>query len=156
MTLRVRRVVTGHDAERRAVVTRDEILPITTRRPGQEGCVVWAVERVPADNDDPGDGATRATGATIRSGAVFRVVRYEGGTAGQMHRTRSLDYAVILSGSIVLALDNGAEVTLEAGDVLVQRGTNHNWVNRSSEPCTIAFVLLEALADASLAEGAMS
>lgn len=150
MTLRVRRVVTGHDAERRAIVTRDEILPITTRRPGQQGCVVWAVDRVPADNDEPADGATRATESTIENGAVFRVVRYDGGTAGRMHRTRSLDYAVILSGRIVLVLDNGAEVTLDVGDVLVQRGTNHSWVNRGSEPCTIAFVLVDALAGSSL------
>jgi quercetin dioxygenase-like cupin family protein len=156
MSLRVRRVVTGHDPQRRAIVTRDEILPVSTRRPGQEACVVWATDRVPADNDDPADAAGKATGSTTPNGAVFRVVRYEGGMAGRMHRTRSMDYAVILSGSIVLELDEGAEVTLHAGDVLVQRGTNHNWVNRGSEPCTIAFVLIDALAGTSQVEGTSS
>lgn len=144
MTLRVRRVVTGHDEQRKAVVVSDDTLPITTKRPGQEGCVVWAVERIPADNVDPIDGANRASGTTLANGAVFRVVRYEPGRAGRMHRTRSMDYGVVLSGNIVLQLDEGAEVELHAGDVLVQRGTIHNWINRSSEPCTIAFVLIDA------------
>ena len=62
-----------------------------------------------------------------------------------MHRTNSLDYAVILSGSIVMELDDGAEVSLRSGDVLVQRGTVHNWINRGTEPCAIAFVLIDAL-----------
>ena len=74
-------------------------------------------------------------------------MRYEAGTSGRMHRTQSMDCAVILNGSIVLELDDGAEVTLGAGDVLVQRGTIHNWINRGTEPCTIAFVLLDARAD---------
>jgi quercetin dioxygenase-like cupin family protein len=145
MDLHVRRVVTGHDAQRKAVVTSDETLSVTIRRPGQQGCVVWATDRIPVDNLDPGDGSRKSQTA-MPSGAVFRVVRYEAGSTGRMHRTNSLDYAVILSGSIVLELDDGAEVALRAGDVLVQRGTVHNWINRGTEPCTIAFVLVDALA----------
>jgi quercetin dioxygenase-like cupin family protein len=145
MTLRVRRVVTGHDEQRKAVVISDGTLPITTRRPGQEGCVVWAADRIPVDNLDPIDGAHHASGTTIDNGAMFRVVRYEPGRAGRMHRTRSMDYAVILSGSIVLQLDEGVEVELHVGDVLVQRGTIHNWINRGAAPCTIAFVLIDAV-----------
>jgi quercetin dioxygenase-like cupin family protein len=146
MTLRVRRVVTGHDSGGKAVVTADGVLPIATRRPGQSGCNVWAVDKVPVNLGEP-DHASEASGSTIQNGAVFRVVRYEAGTSGRMHRTRSMDYGVVLSGSIGLELDEGAEVTLGAGDVLVQRGTIHNWINRGTEPCTIAFVLLDANAD---------
>jgi quercetin dioxygenase-like cupin family protein len=62
-----------------------------------------------------------------------------------MHRTRTLDYGVVISGSLVLELDDGIEVTLNAGDVLVQRGTIHNWINRSDAPCTVAFILIDAL-----------
>jgi Cupin domain len=145
MNLRVRRVVTGHDLQHKAVVTSDETLPVTTRRPGQEGCVVWGLDRIPADNLDPADGSRKVVSTTLSNGVVFRVMRYEAGTAGRMHRTNSMDCAVILSGSIVLELDDGAEVTLHVGDVLVQRGTMHNWVNRGTEPCTIAFVLIDAL-----------
>jgi len=60
-----------------------------------------------------------------------------------MHRTRTLDYAIVLSGEIWAVLDEG-EVLLRAGDCLVQRGTNHAWSNRSDVPCTIAFVLVAA------------
>jgi quercetin dioxygenase-like cupin family protein len=141
MSLTVRRVVTGHDAQGRAIVTADDTLPVTSRRPGQEGCVVWA-SGVPADNLDPADGALPPTGTAAPSGALFRVVRYEAGLSGRMHRTQSLDYGVVLSGSIVLELDDGAAVTLAAGDVLVQRGVIHNWINRGDEACTIAFVLI--------------
>jgi quercetin dioxygenase-like cupin family protein len=145
VTLRVRRVVTGHDSERRAIVISDQNLGITTRRPGQEGCVVWATERIPADNLGQVEEAQKTVGTTVPDGAVFRVLRYEPGTAGSMHRTDSVDYGVVLNGRIVLQLDGGAEVTLETGDVLVQRGTAHSWINRDDAPCTIAFVLLAAL-----------
>lgn len=60
-----------------------------------------------------------------------------------MHRTKSIDYAVIVSGEIDMQLDD-TEVHLKAGDVLVQRGTIHGWVNRGTEPCVVAFVLIGA------------
>jgi quercetin dioxygenase-like cupin family protein len=106
---------------------------------------VWATNRIPADNLDPVDGAQRAAGTTLPAGAVFRVMSYAPGTTGRMHRTESMDYGVVLSGRIVLQLESGDEVTLGTGDVLVQRGTAHNWVNNDAEPCTIAFMLLAAL-----------
>jgi quercetin dioxygenase-like cupin family protein len=74
---------------------------------------------------------------------VFRVVRFEPGVAPLIHRTSSIDYAVVLAGEIDMELDT-ATVTLHAGDVLVQRGTIHNWVNRGAAPCVIAFVLIDA------------
>jgi hypothetical protein len=143
MELRVRRVVTGHDAQRRAVIVSDATLPITIRRPGQQGCVVWVAAGVPENNLDAIDGAQRASAAVL-PGIVFRVIRYEVGMSGRMHRTQSADYGVVLSGCIVLQLDEGVEVTLHAGDTVVQRGTIHNWINRGVEPCTIAFVLVDA------------
>src|SRR6195256_4178161 len=60
-----------------------------------------------------------------------------------LHRTKSIDYAVVISGEIDMLLDD-SEVHLKAGDVLVERGTNHAWVNRGSENCRIAFVLIDA------------
>jgi quercetin dioxygenase-like cupin family protein len=61
-----------------------------------------------------------------------------------VHRTDSIDYAVVLSGEIDMELEKGTEVHLEAGDVLVQRGTVHCWVNRGKVPCVMAFVLVDA------------
>ncbi len=60
------------------------------------------------------------------------------------HRTDSIDYAVVISGTIDMELDDGVVAKLKAGDVLVQRGTIHNWVNRGTEDCVIAFVLISA------------
>ena len=60
-----------------------------------------------------------------------------------MHRTRSVDYAIVMQGEIDMLLDEG-EIHLKAGDVLIQQGTNHAWVNRGPEPCRIAFVLIDA------------
>ena len=143
--LRVRRVVTGHDAQGRAVVTADAVLEVGVRRPGQQGCVVWATDQVPADNLDPEDGARKTDAARLENGATFRVVRYEPGAGGRMHRTQTTDYGVVLSGAVVLELDDGVEVELKAGEVLVQRGTIHRWSNRGPEPCTVAFVVIDAL-----------
>jgi quercetin dioxygenase-like cupin family protein len=74
---------------------------------------------------------------------VFRVVSFGPGVAPRNHRTDSIDYATVISGEIDMVLD-GEAVRLKAGDVLVQRGTIHNWVNKGTEPCVIAFVLVTA------------
>jgi quercetin dioxygenase-like cupin family protein len=71
-------------------------------------------------------------------------VRYQPGVAARNHRTDSIDYAVVIAGAIEMELDDGVVVKLKAGDVLVQRGTIHNWVNRGTEDCAVAFVLISA------------
>jgi quercetin dioxygenase-like cupin family protein len=144
MTLSIRRVVTGHDARGRAVVAIDEICSnIISRRPNHASCVVWSTGDFPADNADDLDGASREVATTDPGGTVFRIVEYRPGVAARNHRTESLDYALVLSGEIDMELE-GAVVHLRAGDVLVQRGTVHNWVNRGTQPCVIAFVLVAA------------
>jgi quercetin dioxygenase-like cupin family protein len=60
-----------------------------------------------------------------------------------MHRTKSVDYAIVLSGEIWALMDAG-ETKMQAGDILIQRGTNHAWSNRSSRPCLVAFILIDA------------
>ena len=59
-----------------------------------------------------------------------------------MHKTRSVDYAIVIAGEIVAILDR-EETVMRAGDILVQRGTNHAWANRSDAPCRIAFILID-------------
>ncbi|RAI43052.1 cupin domain-containing protein [Rhodoplanes roseus] len=145
MGLTIRRVVTGHDPNGRAVVVADTVAEnIARKRAGYESCVVWSTTTFPADNADPTDGATRDVATSVSDGTVFRVVRYEPGVAPRVHRTESLDYAVVVSGEIDMELDDDVTVHLRAGDVLVQRGTVHNWVNRGTEACVIAFVLVGA------------
>lgn len=145
MDLKVRRIVTGHDAAGKAVVTYDEISDnVVSRRPGQSAAVLWTTDRFPSDNSEDFDAAKREVATTHPSGTVFRVVEYQPGVSARIHRTDSVDYAVVVSGSIDMELEDGREVHLEAGDALVQRGTVHNWVNRGTEPCRIFFVLVAA------------
>ncbi len=144
MSLQIRRVVTGHDSTGRAIVLYDEIgKEVTSSRPGATACVVWTTEGWPVSNDGAADEATRKTGTTLENGTVFRIVRFDPGVSARNHRTDSIDYAVVMSGEIDMDID-GAVVHLKAGDVLVQRGTIHNWINRGNEPCMIAFSLIAA------------
>ncbi len=142
--LRVRRVVTGHHADGRSYAAIDEIPDnINSRREGMQAVVVWSTGESPADNTDPADGAARTLATSDDNGTVFRIVKYDPGVAPRNHRTQSLDYAVIMSGEITMRLDEG-EVLLRQGDVLVQRGTIHDWVNNGSVPCVVAFILCAA------------
>lgn len=144
MTLDIRRVVTGHDAQGRAVVLFDgPCRRADSRRPGHAARVVWTTDNSPADNTGEADAAEGDVAASIANGSVFRIIEYAPGVAPRRHRTGTIDYAVVLSGEIDMRLDD-AEVHLRAGDVVVQRGTIHDWINRGAEPCVIAFVLIAA------------
>jgi pimeloyl-ACP methyl ester carboxylesterase/quercetin dioxygenase-like cupin family protein len=143
--LQMRRVVTGHNAEGHAKVEIDEIAGnVISNRPGASSCVVWSTKGFPVDNDGFVDATGSLLKTTVDNGTVFRIVRYEPGVSPRNHRTDSIDYAVVMSGTIEMELDDGVVVNLKAGDVLVQRGTIHNWVNRGPEACVIAFVLIAA------------
>ena len=144
MPLKIRRVVTGHEDEGKAVVRFDEVCQhVRSSREGHHSCVIWSTGSFPTDNSGQDDGALRATGSTDPNGTVFRIVQYDPGVAPRDHRTDSIDYAVVISGEIDMEIGESI-VHLKEGDVLVQRGTLHNWINRGSEPCVIAFVLVAA------------
>ncbi|MBI3705289.1 MAG: cupin domain-containing protein [Rhizobiales bacterium] len=145
MSLQIRRVVTGHSADGRAKVEVDEIAQnVISNRPGASSCVVWSTKGFPVDNDGFNDPTSADFKTTVEGGTVFRIVRYAPGVAPRNHRTDSIDYAVVIAGEIEMQLDDNVVVKLKAGDLLVQRGTIHNWVNRGSEACVIAFVLISA------------
>jgi mannose-6-phosphate isomerase-like protein (cupin superfamily) len=135
--------------------------------------LLWVTDSTPARLREEGDARNREIGiAPPPSGTIFRVVEFgpekdiqaddqtrrqiiermglapEGPSLGKprdpgMHRTRTVDYALVLSGEIDMLLDD-SEVHLNAGDAVIQRGTNHAWVNRGSQPCKVAFVLIDA------------
>jgi quercetin dioxygenase-like cupin family protein len=144
MALRVRRVVTGHDAKGRAIVKDDKVLESAVQiRPGATWVNLWTTEGT-IDNNDESDGALRKVATSHDDGTVFRIVHYEPGVARRNHRTDSLDYGILLSGELDMELDDGVVVHLKAGDIVVQRGTIHNWANNSNAPAVMAFVLLAA------------
>jgi quercetin dioxygenase-like cupin family protein len=144
MALQIRRVVTGHDPSGRADVKIDEVARnLVSSRPGATACVVWTTEGFPVDNTGEEDAGLCKTGTTLDNGTVFRILELAPGVTPRNHRTDSIDYAVVMSGEVDMELDD-TKVHLKAGDVLVQRGTIHNWVNHRTEPCVIAFVLIAA------------
>jgi quercetin dioxygenase-like cupin family protein len=144
MSLNIRRVVTGHDDQGRAKVLIDETVKnVAAQRPGALYSVIWSTEGFPVNNDGDDDPSGKKIGTTVSSGTVFRVVSFGPGVAPRNHRTDSIDYAVVMSGEIDMELDVG-HAHLKAGDVLVQRGTIHNWVNKGTDPCVIAFTLVSA------------
>src|SRR5215472_11186261 len=164
-----RRVVTGHDANGKAVVLFDDT--ITAKQRGANGVTLfWVTSEFPVDAAGATDGAQTPVGVPPpRDGTVFRVVDFaaasphaaavdhieilramgiDPATQGytrhdNTHRTRTIDYAIVLDGEIDMLLDD-SEIHVRAGDVLVQQATNHAWVNNGTKPCRIAFILIDA------------
>ena len=144
MALNVRRVITGHDASGKAVVTIDEVAKnVTSGRPGASAVNIWTTEGFPVNNDGADDEGQRKVATTLANGTIFRIIEFAPGLAARNHRTDSIDYIVVMAGEIDMELD-GSTVHLKAGDVMVQRGTIHNWVNRGTAPCVLTVVLIDA------------
>jgi quercetin dioxygenase-like cupin family protein len=141
----VQRVVTGHDADGRAVFKSEDVTPTKMVPSGDAAfLLIWTTETVPADNNDETDGRERDAGLTLNQGSVIRVVDMLPGKQSPMHRTNIIDYGIVLSGEIELELDDQRKRTLRQGGVIIQRGTNHLWRNTTDKPCRIAFILIEA------------
>lgn len=142
----VRRVVTGHDAEGRAVFRSDERFEPRVIPSGDAAmALIWTTASVPADNNDETDGRDREAGTTLHNGSVIRIVDMLPGGQSPMHRTNSIDYGIVLAGQVELELDDGATRLLGPGDIVVQRGTIHLWRNpTATEACRLAFILIEA------------
>jgi mannose-6-phosphate isomerase-like protein (cupin superfamily) len=169
----IRRVVTGHDDTGKAIIEMDGMAPNMKVRPGAGfvSTLVWVTDETPARMDLRADRADRVMGVPPPpNGSVLRVVDFppvtpevealdqqtllnsmgadhhahDGAKARHpyMHRTKSIDYAIVMEGEIDMLMDD-SEVHLKAGDILIQQGTNHAWVNRSQAMCRIAFVLID-------------
>jgi quercetin dioxygenase-like cupin family protein len=151
MALEVRRIVTGHDRNGKAIVKTDEKIPGTQRRGAHiTGVEVWSADGMPVDVSDAAEPAQRR-GHVVRhnyvgsgQGNVIRVVSFAPGGPPFMHRTETLDYGILLSGECDLVLDSGEVAHMKQGDICVQRGTMHAWKATGSEPAVIAFVLIDA------------
>lgn len=142
----IRRVVTGHDAQGKAIVKIDEVCThFKEGRPNGFLCNIWTTDTQPADNNGQADNGMREGKFTmLDNGTVFRILDFQPGVQKRVHRTDSVDYIVVMSGEIDMELEAGQEVHLKAGDVMVQRGTVHNWINRGTESCVMAVILVHA------------
>lgn len=151
--LRVRRIVTGHDDQGHAIVAADEEIEGTGLAEDRERAdgvffQLWATHENPVDNSDAALERQRAGSATTiigsGHGTVLRIGVLGPGLRSPMHRTESVDYGICLQGECEMELDGDEVVTVRAGDVVVQRGTNHVWHNRSDQPCKFAWILIDA------------
>jgi quercetin dioxygenase-like cupin family protein len=158
---RFRRIVTGVNGRGQSVILSDGLSPHVMPFMGIPNFAVtdfWKAS-TPAENGEAT--SNDPCGVPIKivppaGGSVFRVTQFPpekewmqpaaGARHPHMHRTRTLDYAIVLFGEIWVVMDEG-ETKLVAGDVLIQRGTNHAWANRSESPCIVAFIMLDALAE---------
>lgn len=171
MAKAVRRLVTGHHADGRSTVLLDGTAPnVRQRKAGNASTLLWVTDEAPAKTSHA-DRAEREIGVPPpQRGTIFRIAEFPAGVGGEVrdnetllrdfgigadvrrgqaprhpaiHRTRSVDYVVVLEGEIDLLLDD-RDVRLKAGDVVVQQGTNHAWINRGAATCRLAMVFVDA------------
>ncbi len=173
MIWRVRRVVTGHDADGKSIIARDGIAPNMKEMPSFPGLALtdlWETKGAPASNAGDADAAERPVHLEPpKNGTIVRIVEFppdstrphsSDGREGfkaigaghaqdkhssdpMMHRTGTVDYIIVLKDEIYAVMEKG-ETLLKAGDVLIQRGTMHSWSVRSNEPCIVAAILVNA------------
>jgi mannose-6-phosphate isomerase-like protein (cupin superfamily) len=173
MIWRVRRVLTGHDSEGKSTFIADGLAPNVKEMASMPGLALtdlWETTGAPADNDGHADAATRPVRLEPpKNGTILRIVEFPPDSAWRqnadareafksigaghapdkksadpmMHRTSTVDYIIVLKGEIHAVMEQG-ETLLRAGDILVQRGTNHSWSVRGNEPCIVAAVLVNA------------
>src|SRR5580698_1575617 len=127
-----RRVVTGHDQAGKSVFLSDGPPPVSRTAPdGASFHELWSTSAAPAQlsatEPDPATGPV--TVPPPAHGTKIRVNSFPPGLVSPVHRTQSVDYGIVIDGEMVLVLDDGAETSLRAGDVVIQRGTCHRWEN---------------------------
>lgn len=179
-----RRIVTGHDADGKAVIVSDATPERTYMIGGPNGAKffeVWNTEQTPAViNNGAFDLETALVLGPPKGGTRIRVIDFPpegdeirnltkeeaakhfktmsdehassaGDTAPHplMHRTQTVDYGIVLEGELTMILDR-AETIVKAGDIVIQRGTNHAWANRTNKPCRVAFILIDGQFDETL------
>ncbi|GGC84738.1 cupin [Tersicoccus solisilvae] len=146
-----RRIVTGHDEHGTSLIVSDGPVPVTQELPGDGVAFheIWLTGETPAPihagPEDPTAGSVTVPppthGTRIRINEFLPGHLDERGLQSPVHRTESIDYGVVLDGEITLILDD-SEVTARAGDIVIQRGTDHAWANRGNTTARVAFILV--------------
>ena len=172
--IKQRRIVTGHNAKGKSIISFDDHGTNVTHIPSWEGLYVtelWVTSESPIENRGDKDRALRPMKHDPdKHGTIFRLVEIppeskttfnakgifsELGSSNKpsesdsarhptMHKTNSVDYLVVISGEMIMQMEEG-ETLLKQGDCIVQRGTNHAWINKTDKPCLIAAILIDAI-----------
>jgi quercetin dioxygenase-like cupin family protein len=143
-----RRIVTTHGANGKSVILVDGYATNHKFQTDRiSSTLMWSTDASPTriyGNED--EGARILGSAPPINGSRFTMMEFlPGNEVHGLHRTDTVDYVICISGEIDMVLDDSESVTLRAGDVVIQRGTDHAWVNRGQGPCRLAVVLLDAL-----------
>ncbi|RDW92348.1 hypothetical protein BP5796_01742 [Coleophoma crateriformis] len=139
-----RAIFTGHNSDGISHYTSDSILQaVQPFGPDSSAfTTIHSSTTVPVSNTAALPVATNALPRCAPTGVLFCTTDFPPNYSAPMHRTQSVDYAIVMSGEICCRLDGGEEKTIKAGEVIVQRGTNHEWINRGEVPCRIVFVMV--------------
>jgi quercetin dioxygenase-like cupin family protein len=138
--------VTGHDADGRSVVISDAPAPASRSLPDATFHEIWNTAEMPASVRpiEPREPTERPlVTPPDPNGTIIRVVDLMPGSISPIHRTETIDYGIVLQGEVQLVLDDGSETPLRPGDVVIQRGTDHAWANRTAHPSRMVFVLVD-------------
>jgi quercetin dioxygenase-like cupin family protein len=143
--MKIRRIVTAHDASGRSIVGADSVIE---SQPGKMQPAIaianlW-LNALPPALDDADPAQQDFPMLPSQGGAVFRILELMPGTTPHMHKTETIDYIVVLGGTLSMLLDDGTELAMKPHDVMIQRATVHGWANRGSEPCRFATVVIDA------------
>lgn len=152
----VRRIITGHDDGGNAIIVEDAAIPAEQRHVELAAganviysAEIWGTSQMPPSNEPPFLAVQKAGGRALPPGAagqrtMLRIVALPPHSASPMHRTETLDYGILLEGECDLLLDSGERVNCGPGDIVVQRGTIHSWINAADAPCRWAWVLIDS------------
>jgi quercetin dioxygenase-like cupin family protein len=143
----IRRIVTGHEGEIAKALIDAPARNAKYPSPGTVSTLIWSTDgtpaKIPAGTDIEDMGARIMGTAPPPNGTRFAIIDFPPGNKPHMHRTETVDYVIVLEGEIEMDMDDST-VKMKAGDVMVQRGTNHAWANRSNARARVAFVLIDA------------
>jgi quercetin dioxygenase-like cupin family protein len=140
----LRRVVTYHNDAGKGFVASQDRIAAEMMPHGTGSSVIWATKSHPAPIGDPGDRAKADDIGMVTPGSVARIVDIPPHTKGGLHRTISLDYILVLEGSVTLSLDDESRTVVTKGELVVQQATMHGWDNESDEWARIFCVMLPA------------
>lgn len=139
----VRRLVTGHNSQGKAIVCRDGEIQATKAGHGPFLTRIWSSSELPPDVNSTDDLGLVDTGLA-NNGTICRIVDFPPNSVGMVHRSITLDYIYVLEGEVTLTLDDGSKTKVRKGEIVVQQGTMHGWDNETSDWARLLCILIAA------------
>jgi quercetin dioxygenase-like cupin family protein len=149
----VRRVITGHDHNKRSVVKIDDLASNHNWEEMVNKTLVWSSDEMPIEIwSDTDFGARRIGHQPSGRGTLIYCIDILPGNDAAINLTDTLDYIICLSGQIDVKIDASSTINLKAGELMVQQATSHAWVNQGSKPCRLVMVMIDAKREPGIGE----